>query len=207
MQFEDCYTAIQVDELLESGFIVTSTTIKDCLYGVFFADMSDLHVCSFKMMDMDISATEAAIVMNEMTQVSLGSSVIRKGAVEVSGGWLTVTDTTFLTAAPQVTLNKGAQAAAVAACQNSKGQPITVQNDAKCSLTVSEESVGMGDVPTIPAEKGGVSVDRAPASHAVTVLDTLDKKGNADVSAALQAALNEQALTGGTVFLPPGQYR
>jgi len=159
------------------------------------------------MADMDISATEAAITMNEMTQVSLFSSVIRKGAVEVSGGWLTLADTDILTAASQVNLNKGAQAATVTACKDSKGNPLTVNNAAHCSLTVSDKPLAMDEMPVIPADQGGIAVNRAPASRAVTVLDTLDKKGKTDVSAALQAALNAQAATGGTVFLPPGQYR
>ncbi len=204
--FEDCYTAIYSEALAQRGVIVTSSTIRNCRYGVFVDNASDFTHGSLKMMDMDISATSEALTVNDMAQVSLLESVVRSGAVNISNGWFTLVGTVFYTDGAQVVLKKGTQVATVTDCVDYWGDAIEVDNQARCSLTVSDEPIDMDKIPTITPEEGGLAKKVGPASQDVTIAD-LDRTGKTDVSAELNALLEAQAATGGTVFLPAGLYR
>ncbi len=197
---EDCYTALQVDGIGGAGMVMNGLYIKNCEYGVFFAGNSRLYL-----IDADISANSAVVVQGPMAKLSLLSSLIRRGTVVTKGGWLTVLDTKFQTAAPHITLDSGTQSALLAAATDAWGERAEVKNKAYC-LFVQEDSNPMTEQMPVISREQGLYQHHRPASSAVTVAD-LDNTGKTDVSAALNALLQEQAKTGGTVFVKPGFYR
>jgi len=197
---KNCYTALQIDGLNGAGMVMNGFTIKDCEYGVFFSGNGRLFI-----LDGDISANVAVAMKAKEAKLSLISTLIRRGTVTVEGGWLTVLDTEFQTAAPQVTLLQGAQSAVMAAATDSWGDAITVANKAHCLFVQEDKNPITEEMPVISREEGLYQHHR-PASNAVTVAD-LDNTGATDVSEALNALLQAQKATGGTVYLKPGYYR
>ncbi|MBE6768726.1 MAG: leucine-rich repeat domain-containing protein, partial [Ruminococcaceae bacterium] len=200
LTLEDCHTALRADNVGGAGMVLNGFTVKNCEYGILSLGNARLHV-----IDADIDADTALLAEGKSGYISVLSSVIRRGTVTAKGGRLTVLDTAFTTAAPQVTLTLGTQAALFAAATDANGNRITVDNKAYCLLVQEDENPITEEMPVISREEGLYQHHR-PASSAVTVAE-LDNTGATDVSEALNALLLAQAATGGTVFLKPGFYR
>lgn len=204
LTFTRCHTAVEALALSPSSESIANLTVTDCVYGVAVKDGSDQQLGCLKLLDADIAA-DTALHLSEKAQVSLLSSTVRRGVITATSGWLSVMNTTFLTGAPQVRLENGALAAVLRGNTDANGDPIAVHNPAQCNVSMDAAPAAVETIPTVSAEDGLSEVKR-PRSTAVTVA-ALDTRGVTDVTEELNRLLQAQAVTGGTVFLPSGQYR
>jgi len=203
--FENCYTALQVDGMGGAGMVMNGFKVKNCEFGVFFSGATTERPGQLAFFNADIAANSAVISEHSRAKLAFTNSVIRRGDVRVKGGYLTFLNSKFHTAAPHITLEQGTQAAMLAAVTDAWGERVQVDNKAFCPLAQEDKNPITETMPIITREQGLYQYRRV-ASSAVTVAH-LDNNGETDVSAALNALLQAQAATGGTVFVPPGFYR
>ncbi len=204
LTFEDCRTALYAFGVSHDGMTVSDAFFRGCENAVWLDDLSGRTDGVLQLIRADITADSAALRCSGATCVSLLSSVIRQGRVEMSNGWLTAVDNVFYTAAPHITLESGTLSAVLSGNRTSSGQDIKVKNAGGCPTDT--ENVTVPQFPTVGKE-AVASQARMASSKVTYIVSDLANTGSADVTNALQAYLNTAAATGGVVFLVPGVYR
>ena len=214
LNFNGCFIAVQADNVQSTTESLADITVRDCVYGLYLprdpsvdsaAQTSYTQRGSLRGVNLDISATDYAVWQNNGVQLSLLSSVIRRGAVVSSSGHMLIGDTRFHTAAPQVILQPGAASATLLGNTATTGD-FTWQNNAGCTVHAGTDPLNISDKMYTPlTDEEAAAQDRRPTSQAVYVA-ALDNSGATDVTEALQTLLTDVAESGGVVFLPPGKY-
>ncbi len=210
---EDCQTGLFAAGISEFGEMLTSSVIRNCENGIWVGTPlnnpdgkqilytnSELNVT-----DVEITATNAAIRIQQKTTLMLMSTTIHSGDVIMEDGWCTMTNNVFGTAAPQVTLDYGALGGSFVGNADQTGAPITIDNYGLCPTVIDDAAAEVPDIPRITPEEAK-AVGHKPANASHVVVASLKTDGT-DVTADLQAALTAMAKDGGVLYLPAGHYR
>ncbi len=210
---EDCQTGLYVTGISQFGEMLSNSVIRNCNNGIWIGESMRnadgsiaIHEDSaLQVSKVEISANQTAIRNQQKTTLMIMSSTIHSGEVITECGWCTLTDNVFETAAPQVTLANGTLNAVLLGNRDADGKPIVVDNEGLCPMSLDDTALDVPEVLTITAEEAAF-VPHKPANASHVVIADLKTDGT-DVTAALQAALNDIGKTGGVLFLPTGHYR
>lgn len=205
MTFTNCKIGLDISSANPVGLMCTGIKTVKCETGIAVHNSASgvlqLHTCS-------LDATKNAILVDESasTRVMMLQSDIQKGAVNVSGGTFTVTDSDFNNAAPQISITKNARAIITG---NRFAQPVQVVESSIFKNIIDHTPVSMKQLPEImeiaPEARKPPRIALYIATDAPynAVAD-----GTTDNTAAIQSALDQAAADGGgVVFLPPGKYK
>ncbi len=204
LTFDDCATAIYVYGVGGSGELISNCKITNCDYGVWCCS-SGRTGGVLKLMDFDISTNVASLYIEERDFVSLLSSVVRSGPVVTKNGWINLTDNQFLFDGTHIKLDNGTPSAILMGNTDANGNPATYENVGHCPITVDDTKLDI-EVPVVSEEWNGEHWPQVESKQ-VYIVDTLDKTGETDVTAALQIELDKVGKTGGVCYLPSGTYR
>ena len=204
MTFTGCHTAIRVDGIGGAGELFSNITIKDCAYGLYTTSGNQQDIGNMQMNHMTIDA-DTAIAHGGSMRIFINDFTIQRGGVELAGGPMTISSSTFETAAPQVTVKSGASCAIFQANKATNGE-FKVDNTSMSPVEFSDTPVVMEEIDWMTAEQA--KDDTVKAARDVLYVADFDKTGKTDVTAKLQALLDKAGQEGGGyVFLPGGFYR
>lgn len=205
MTFTNCKIGLDISAANAVGLMCTGIKTVNCETGIAVENAASgvvqLHTCS-------LGATKNAILVDESssTRLMVIQSEINTGAVNVSGGTFTVTDSDFNNAAPQISIMKNARA-------------IITGNRFAHTAHVVETSIFKNIVDHTPVNTKLLPkiMEIAAETHKPSRIElyvatsapyNAVANGIVDNTLAIQSALDHAAADGGgVVFLPPGKYK
>jgi uncharacterized protein YjdB len=205
MTFANCKTGLDISAANAVGLMCTGIKTIKCETGIAVQNSASgvvqLHTCS-------LDATKNAILMDESasTRLMVLQSDINTGAVNVSGGTFTVTDSDFKNPAPQISITKNARALITG---NRFAQTAQIKETSIFKNIIDHTPVNTKPLPAM--------MEIAPELHKPSRIElyvateapfNAVADGNTDNTLAIQSALDQAAADGGgVVFLPPGKYK
>lgn len=204
LNFKDCAVAIYVQGVSGSGEVLSNVNIDNCTVGISVADDSHAAGGNIQFADTIINATDLAIDHEGQIKMSVLSSTIQNGLVQTSNGAISMIDCDFETEAPHVTLESGTHNA-IFTGNRFKGDPV-IENLGLCPSSIDHTPVEVDEIKQLTEEQ--TRTREAKAAKNTLYVVNVDNTGATDVTAAIQAKLDEAGKAGGgIVYLPAGQYR
>ncbi|MBT1698129.1 discoidin domain-containing protein [Fulvivirgaceae bacterium PWU4] len=205
MTFTNCKTGLDISAANSVGLMCTGIKTVKCETGIAVQNSASgvvqLHTCS-------LDATKNAILVDESasTRLMMLQSDINSGAVNVSGGTFTVTDSDFKNAAPQINITRNARAIITG---NRFAQPVQIIQRSIFKNIVDHTPVSTKSLPEIMEVRAEThKPTRIKLYVATDAPYNAVANGTTDNTLAIQSALDQAAADGGgVVFLPPGKYK
>lgn len=196
----DCGTALRLDRLNGIGLSATACEFSGAraLHGAAsFDTVAQFNTCAFR-------GTEAAALLDGRGLLSFQNCRC-EGAVNAAAGQLSMIDCDLARAAPAVSLGRSLRRARLLGCRME--DPAAVRNEAAdADVAISATPVGSTPLKWTPHP---AAPPRGPRGAALFVVTGYGASPDVpDNTSAFQAALDEAGRAGGgTVYVPPGNYR
>ena len=203
LEIRDCVAGILVDGVSRASEVISNVQIENCDTGIMILRTEDCKDGNILFYDTTIDAVDTAISYDGYIKMLFSGGKIDGGQIYTSNGTLTVMDCDINTDGTQILLDRGTNGAVLLG--NRFKNTAVIENAGHCPLERSDDPVDTGDAPEVPASETKSELTR-PKAEKLYVAD-VDVSGETDVTAALQALLDEAGKTGGIVFLKPGCYR
>ena len=201
----DCGVGILFEGVSAAGELFANILIDNCSVGIMDNYNPDVDMGNMNFSHITIHATDVAVQHDGINRMQLANCTITGGQIINTRGPLSITNCTFETEGPHISLVSGSVGTIVRGC-SAKDGALEIDNAAMCPLDRNDEKVEVDEVDFLTAEQAADKVTK-PARNELYVAD-VDATGATDVSKTLQAILDKVGKEGGgIVFLPAGHYR
>lgn len=208
VDISDCTTAFDVQYTNAIGYALTNINIKNCDTGLSF---SDEYLSSFEIANLDISGTVKVPLVSRalqngkitVTNSRFASTGATGYAVAVNGGGLSLQQCEFTSPNHHVSVGSDALSVSVLGCKFLRSSDINRPSNSAAKVLVDHKDL---DLPVLAYEHTYKKVLPTPASKDVYDVTDFGASSGADSTAAFKAALAAASATGGTVYVPGGEY-
>ena len=208
VSIENCNTAFDVQYTNAIGYALTNINISNCDTGFSF---SDEYLSSFEITNLSMSGKiKTPLVSNALpkgkitvTNSSFASTGHTSYMIAVNGGGLSLQQCEFTSLSRHVSVGSDALGVSVLGCKFARTSDIAKPSGFTDKVLVDHKPL---DLPVLNYEHVYKRVLPAPASADVYDVTDYGASSGTDSTAAFKAALAAAGETGGTVYIPGGEY-